>query len=187
MPAPAAASPTPAGEAARNRDLLGIYCNDHLASASGGVELVRRVLAQHDDGPWAADLRQLLAELREERAALQATVRALGLPVRGYKQVAVWVGEKLARGKLNGRLLSRSPLSSVVEFEFLTVAVLAKRSGFETLRALADVEPRVDAALFDRLIDQADRQHRWLATARRQIAADVFGGDPWSAEAAADT
>ena len=76
---------------------------------------------------------------------LASSMAALGLPVRQYKQVASWIGEKLSRGKLNGHLLSRSPLSDLVEFEFIATAVLAKRAGFESLRALADVDPRLDA------------------------------------------
>ena len=80
--------------------------------------------------------------------------------------------------KLNGHLLSRSPLSDLVEFEFIATAVLAKRCGFETLRVIAAVDSRLDAALLDRLIAQADKQHDWLADVRREVAAGVFGGDP---------
>ena len=176
-----------ASGAVRNPDLLGIYCNDHLASATGGIELVSRMLEEHADTPYAAPLRQLLVELREEKAALLTTMRSLDVGVQQYKQVGSWVGEKLSRVKLNGRLLSRSPLSSVVEFEFISAAVLGKRAGFESLRLVADVDSRVDAALFDRLIAQADRQHVWLSRARREVAAQVFGGDPDSADRAADT
>ncbi|HLM06737.1 MAG TPA: hypothetical protein VK402_16280, partial [Blastococcus sp.] len=96
-------------------------------------------------------------------------------------------GEKLARAKLNGHLLTRSPLSDLVEFEFIATAVLAKRAGFESLRALAETESRLDAAVLDRLIAQADKQHKWLADARREVAAEVFGGDPGAADAAADS
>jgi hypothetical protein len=39
-------------------DLLGIYLNDHLAGATGGLELARRMAASHpdaaDDGRFAA-------------------------------------------------------------------------------------------------------------------------------------
>ena len=35
--------------------------------------------------------------------------------------------------------------------------------------------------------EQADKQHDWLADARREVAAEVFGGDPRSADAAADS
>jgi hypothetical protein len=173
--------------ALRNPDLLGIYCNDHLAAATGGIELVSRMLGRHRGTRYEQPLEQLLDELREERAGLRSTMASLSLPVRQYKQIGSWVAEKLSRGKLNGRLLSRSPLSDLVEFEFIATAVLAKRAGFETLRALAEVDPRVDAQLLHRLIDQADQQHEWLAEARREVAVGVFGGRAEAASEAADT
>ena len=162
----------------RNTDLLGIYCNDHLAAATGGIELVSRMLSEHTGGPYEAKLEELLDQLREEKTALDGMMAALGFPVRQYKQLASWVGEKVSRGKLNGRLLSRSPLSSLIEFEFIATAVLGKRAGFETLREAAEVDDRLDKALLDRLIDQANGQHAWLIDARREVAASVFGGRP---------
>jgi hypothetical protein len=180
-------SESSAAGAARNPDLLGIYCNDHLAAATGGIELVTRMLGRHRGTSYEQHLEQLLDELREERSGLAATMASLSLPVRQYKQIGSWVAEKISRGKLNGRLLSRSPLSDLVEFEFIATAVLAKRAGFETLRALAEVDPRVDRALLHRLIDQADRQHTWLAEIRREVAAAVFGGRPEAASDAAGT
>jgi hypothetical protein len=180
-------SESSAAGAVRNPDLLGVYCNDHLAAATGGIELVGRMLGVHRGTPYEARLEQLLDELREERAGVRSSMAALGLPVRQYKQVGSWVGEKLSRLKLNGHLLSRSPLSDLVEFEFIATAVLAKRAGFETLREIAAVDARLDAALLDRLIAQADKQHDWLADARREMAARVFGGDPGPADAAADS
>jgi hypothetical protein len=171
----------------RNLDLLGIYCNDHLAASTGGVELVSRMLGRHRGDRWEQPLEQLLRELHEERGSLRVTMAALGLPVRTYKQLASWVAEKVTRGKLNGRLLSRSPLSDLVEFEFISTAVLGKRAGFETLLELADLDRRIDAALMQRLIAQANRQHEWLSEARREVAAGIFGGRPDAAtEAASD-
>ena len=178
-------SESPATGGIRNPDLLGIYCNDHLAASTGGIELVSRMLSAHRGEPYEPHLERLLTELLEERSALRSMMAALGIPVRQYKQLASWVGEKVARGKLNGRLLSRSPLSSVVEFEFIATAVLAKRAGFETLREVAAVDSRLDAALLDRLIAQADKQHNWLADVRREVAAQVFGGLPGPANSAA--
>ena len=178
---------SPATSGVRNPDLLAIYCNDHLAAATGGIELVSRMIGVHRGGAYEGPLEGLLDEVREERAALRTTMGALGLPVRQYKLLASWVAEKLSRGKLNGRIVSRSPLSDLVEFEFIATAVLAKRAGFETLRALGEDDHRIDTALFERLIDQADRQHRWLAEARRDVAARVFGGEPDAASDAADT
>ncbi|MGY1814456.1 hypothetical protein [Blastococcus sp. SYSU D00820] len=171
--------------APRNAELLGIYCNDHIAAATGGIELTSRMIGVHRGTAYEPRLEELLGELREEKSALLAQTRALGLPVRQYKQLGTWVAEKLSRAKLNGRLFSRSPLSDLVEFEFIATAVLAKRAGFETLRALAEVEPRLDAALLDRLVAQADKQHVWLSEVRREVAAQVFGGRPAAASEAA--
>jgi hypothetical protein len=178
-------SESSAAGAIRNPDLLGIYCNDHLAAATGGIELVSRMLGVHRGASYEPRLEQLLDELREERAGLRSSMAALGLPVRQYKQIGSWVGEKLSRLKLNGHVLSRSPLSDLVEFEFIATAVLAKRAGFETLREIAAVDSRLDTQLLDGLIAQADRQHDWLADARREVAARVFGGNPGPADAAA--
>jgi hypothetical protein len=178
------AEPTP--DAVRNRDLLAVYCNDHLAASVGGIELVRRMLGEHRGSAHEEPLTQLLGELQEEKRSLETQMRSVGFPVRSYKQALLWVGEKASRAKLNGRLLSRSPLSDLVEFEFLASAVRGKRSGFETLREVAEVEPRLDKAEFDRLIRQANRQYEWLTKVRRDVAAAVFGGVPSAVEDAAD-
>jgi hypothetical protein len=168
----------PATGGIRNPDLLGIYCNDHLMAATGGIELVSRMLGTQRGSQYEPHFERLLGELREEKAALLSIMKALGYPVRQYKQVATWVGEKLSRLKLNGRVLSRSPLSEVIEFEFIATAVLGKRAGFETLREVAEADDRIDKALLERLINQADAQHDWLSEARREVAARVFGGRP---------
>lgn len=169
----------------RNHGLLSVYVNDHLMAATGGIELVGRMLGTHRGDRFEGRLETLLGELREEKAAHLAMAAELGIPVRQYKQLASWVGEKVGRLKPNGHLLTHSPLSDLVEFEFLATAVLAKRAGFETLREIAEVEPRLDAELLDRLIQQAERQHGWLAEARREVAAEVFGGSPGPASEAA--
>jgi hypothetical protein len=174
---PVSETPAPTGAVA-HPELLAVYVNDHIASAAGGIELVTRMIGVHRGSAHEDGLRQLLDELRQEKSDLTATARALDLPVRQYKQVAVWVAEKASRLKLNGHVLSRSPLSSLVEFEFLASAVRGKRSGFETLRIAAEVDPRIDTVLLDSLIDQANRQFHWLTEARRQVAASIFGGDP---------
>ncbi|WP_346618817.1 hypothetical protein [Blastococcus montanus] len=175
----------PATGAVRNPDLLAVYCNDHLAAATGLIELVGRMLGRHRGSRFEEPLERLLDELREQRAALRTTMGAMGLPVRRYKLAAVWVAEKLGRGALNGRLLTRSPLSDLLEFEIAVTAVLAMRQGFQTLSALGQVDRRVDADLHARLVEQTGRQHRWLSAARREVAATVFGGRPEAAAAAA--
>src|SRR3712207_8351893 len=126
------------------------------------------MLGVHKGSRFEEPLEQLLSELRDEKSSLSAIMAAVDVPVRQYKQLGVWVAEKVTRAKLNGRLLSRSPLSDLVEFEFPASAVRAKRSGFETLRIVSEVDGRLDRAELDRLIDQAHHQYEWLTDARRE-------------------
>ena len=155
--------------------LLGIYLNDHLAGATGGLELFRRATGSHA-GTAAGDvLKRLTAEVEEDREALLAIMKDLGVPVRQYKVAAGWLAEKAGRLKLNGRLLSRSPLSSVVELEGLHLGVLGKAAGWRTLRALADREPRLEAAALDRLIARATAQATELEDLRLAAATEALG------------
>ena len=143
---------TPAAAAGSRRSgqgLLGIYLNDHLAGATGGVELARRAARAHR-GPAAASLKQLAAEIAQDRVVLL---------------------------KLNGRLLARSPLSSLVELEALRLGVEGKAAGWRTLRVLAGTDERLAPARLDELITSARRQADLLEELRVRAASQVTGTD----------
>jgi hypothetical protein len=102
---------------ALDRDLLGIYLNDHLAGASGSL-------------------------------------------------------------KLNGRILSRSPLSDVLEVEALWLAVEAKAAGWRLLRGFAEQLESLDTAQLDRLVSRATRQAEVLEDVRVNTAQQAFAARP---------
>jgi hypothetical protein len=158
-------------------ELLGIYLNDHLAGATGGAELARRVAGSHKGEPGGA-LQRLAAEVAQDRAALLEIMAALGIPVRSYKVCAAWIGEKAARLKLNGRLLARSPLSSLEELEMMRLGVEGKAAGWRTLQALAETDTRLDPARLDELISRARRQADLLEEFRVSAAGQVIGRKP---------
>ena len=82
---------SPAGRGPR---LLGIYLNDHLAGATGGLELARRVARSSLMPADARVLQRLAAEIAADRQALLKIMAALGIPARSYKRYAAWIGEK---------------------------------------------------------------------------------------------
>ena len=82
---------TPVGRGPR---LLGIYLNDHLAGATGGLELARRVARSSLMPADARVLQRLAAEIAADRQALLKIMAALGIPARSYKRYAAWIGEK---------------------------------------------------------------------------------------------
>lgn len=153
---------------------LAIYLNDHLAGSTGGLELARRTARAHRGRPAGEVLARIVAEIAEDREALLRIMRTLGVPVQRYKVAMGWVAEKAARLKPNGRLLRRSPLSSVVELESLRIGIEGKAAGWRALRTVATREPRLDAALLDRLLGRAGEQADSVEELRLQAAAEAF-------------
>jgi hypothetical protein len=160
----------------KGHDLLGIYLNDHLAGATAGVSLVRRMSASAESGsPRAVVLEKLGREIAADRAALVTAMRALDIKVAGYKVFGAWAGSQAGRLKLNGHLLSRSPLSDLEETEILRLGVTGKAAGWRTLRTVADTDSRLHAARLDELLARASRQEDELEALRVRVANRVFG------------
>jgi hypothetical protein len=157
------------------RTLLGIYLNDHLAGATAGVELAHRMAASRHVSVADHAMQSLAAEIAQDRAALLEIMAALAIPVRGYKVCVAWIGEKAGRLKLNGHLLTRSPLSNLEELEMLRLGVEGKAAGWRTLRALADREQRLDSGRLDQLISVARRQVDLLEEFRVRAANQITG------------
>ena len=158
--------------------LLSIYLNDHLAGATGGLELARRLAASHPDPGQRATLQRLAADIAHDRRALLQLMALLGLPVRRYKVSAAWAAEKAARLKLNGSLLSRSPLSSLEELEMLRLGVEGKAAGWRTLRTLADTDSRLGHDTLDELMARAREQASLLEELRVRAAARLIEARP---------
>lgn len=159
--------------------LLAIYLNDHLAGATGGVELARRMAAWYPVPGQQATLQGLAADIAQDRQSLLALMAALGMPVRRYKVGVAWAAEKAARLKLNGSLLSRSPLSNLEELEMLRLGVEGKAAGWRTLRELAKVDNRLEPGTLDALLARAREQASLLEELRVQAAAQLI--DAWGA------
>ena len=157
-----------------DRRLLGIYLNDHLAGATGGLELVRRAQRNNRGTAYEADLTRLAGEIEEDRTTLERLMERLRIPRSPVKAPVAWALEKLGRLKPNGRLLEYSPLSRVVELELLASGVETKRALWVTLRTL--VQGGIDLGVdVEELIARARRQRRLIERRRVQAAAEAFG------------
>jgi hypothetical protein len=157
------------------RGLLAIYLNDHLAGATGGVELAHRMTVWYPVPGQQVTLERLAADIAQDRQALLDLMTVLGMPVRRYKVGIAWAAEKAGRLKLNGSLLSRSPLSNLEELEMLRLGVEGKAAGWRTLRELAKADGRLRPGTLDELIARAREQARLLEELRVQAAAQLIG------------
>jgi hypothetical protein len=154
--------------------LLDIYLNDHLAGATAGVELARRIAKAQKDKKSGDAFERLAEEIAEDREALLRIMRALDVPVQRYKTYAGWVAEKVGRLKPNGRLTSRSPLSDLLELEMMRLGIEGKTSGWRSLRSVADHEDRLSAEELDDLIARAERQAETVEELRTRTAEAIF-------------
>jgi hypothetical protein len=154
-------------------EFLAIYLNDHLAGATGGKELARRV-ADNWSGEHKEQLRRIADEISEDRTSLMTIMRRLGVRTDPVKIGLGWLAEKAGRLKLNGRLLDRSPLSPLLELEAMRLGVEGKAAGWRTLRSRAEHDNRLNIAELDTLIARAAEQIDSLERLRVASAAALI-------------
>ncbi len=153
-------------------DLLETYLQDHHAGSVVGVELAKRLADSASDWAHADEVVRLRDEIAADQQTLETIMDHLGVSSSKVKDGLGWTAEKLGRLKLNGRLISESPLSRVVELEGLVVGVTGKAALWEALQTA--VGDTVAGADLNELAASAEAQRARLETLRRVAAAEAF-------------
>jgi hypothetical protein len=153
---------------------LRTYLNDHLAAATGGVELAKRCLGANRGTPLGDYLEQFLSEITEERDVLVDLISRFGFRHATPKITLANLGEKVGRLKLNGQVLGYSDLARLIELEGLTVGVRAKLGMYQALDAVQDAYPELAEMDIERLEELARGQHDRLEHFRREAARVAF-------------
>ncbi|MDT0464114.1 hypothetical protein [Streptomyces gibsoniae] len=147
-------------------DLLGSYLSDHLAGPTVGTRRAAHLARSLRGSPYGAALGTIAAEITEDRATLPAMMRKPGVPARRYKVLAGGALEPAGRLKSNGRLIGRSPLTTLLELELLRLGVEGEAAARRSLRRIADSDRRLEPERLDQLIERAQRQLRVLEDLR---------------------
>ena len=155
-------------------NLLGIYLNDHLAGATAGADRARHLARSCRSTASAPAVEEIATEIAQDRHSLTELMEELDVPARRYKVSAGWAAEKVGRLKANGRLVHRSPLSTLIELEMLRMGVLGKLACWQVLRQLCDTEERLDPHRLDDLLRRAHRQLRTLEELHSQQVTTTF-------------
>lgn len=154
--------------------LLGIYLNDHRAGARGGLELARRSMRSNEGTPLGDDLMRIAREVEEDLLTLEELMELAGVQRARVKEGAAWIAERLARLKLNGRLLAYSPLSRVEELEFLRLGIEGKRSLWKNLAEVRGTVGAWQGVDFEALIARAESQIAILESHRVATVREAF-------------
>jgi hypothetical protein len=155
---------------------LPIYLNDHLAGATFGVQLAERIARENPDNELGAFMRSdLLPEIAADRQTLTDLMVRLGITRSAHKVAGAWLAEKLARVKLNGRLIRYSPLSRLLELEALAAGIEGKHALWLALDGVRDRDRRLEDVDFEDLAARARSQRDRLVAYRRAAAAEALG------------
>lgn len=149
--------------------LLRIYLRDHHAGSGAGIRLAERLTANPDPaiaGPGA----RLRDEIGADIAMLEHVMRLVDARTSRIKDLLVIAGERAGRLKLNGRLLTRSPLSDLVEIEALLLGVTGKRELWRAAESIARTDARLAGVDFASLEARADDQIERLEDLHRAAA-----------------
>jgi hypothetical protein len=156
---------------------LAIYLNDHLAGATLGVELARRLRSSNQsDAEFGEPLAQICAEIEADHRTLTRLMEQRGVSPDPVKPVLAKVAERLGRLKLNGRIRGYSPLSRVLELEVLSGMVGGKMQLWNALEQ--SFGESLDGFDFHDLAARADSQGQrledlHLAAAQRALPAQA--------------
>jgi hypothetical protein len=153
---------------------LPIYLNDHLTGATLGFELAKRTVSENEGTPFGDFLRELEAEIAEDRQSLLRLMRDLGVAPSRFKAALGWAAEKAGRLKLNGEVRTYSPLSRLLELEGLASGIDAKLALWLALQEIRDVDERLAAAPLDELAQRARSQRDRLEPFRLEAARTAF-------------
>ena len=153
--------------------LTPIYLNDHLAGSTTGLALARRALSSNRGTPFEPFLETLAEQIAEDRTTLQQVMRALDVGEDHVKKLAALAAERVGRLKLNGSLLSYSPLSRLVELEGLALGVTGKLAMWRVLQELDD--PRLAQFDLPGLAERAEAQRDGIELQRLEAARLALG------------
>jgi hypothetical protein len=151
---------------------LDLYLQDHLAGATAGEQLARRMRKSHEGTAQETILTRIHAEIQDDRSELLRLMLELGVSRPRAKVAAGWLLEKVARLRPDARRRGRSHLARLIELEALSAGVTGKRSLWRSLR-LAGISP-TSVDLLD-LETRAEKQLRALDGVREQVAPAALG------------
>jgi hypothetical protein len=155
--------------------LLRIYMNDQLAAGVGWREVARRSQSKNAGTPLGDALERVATQIAEDVTTFEQMMERLSFPRSRAKTGLAVAAERVGRLKLNGRLLSYSPLSRFAELDFLAAGIEGKKILWRNLGDFAGLRARLPDVDFDALIARADDQRAELEPFRAEAGRQAFG------------
>ena len=156
---------------------MDVYLNDHLAGATLGVDLAKRIRDLSEGTPLGDVMASISPQIEEDRDTLLALMETMGTSSNPVKQMTGWVAEKASRVKFSGAVSGEPDHGVFMALESLTLGVEGKWSLWMALREVAGQYSALSTADLDTLISRAEAQHDTLERERRTAGRKAMTGD----------
>jgi hypothetical protein len=156
---------------------IDVYLNDHLAGATFGAHLARRLEAEAGGTDFQPTMSQLAVEIEADLDTLTDLMKRIGSTKDPTKQVTAWVAEKASRVKLSGLTSRNEELGRFLSIEALSLGVEGKAALWTTLRQLRDQDPELRSTDLDDLLQRAQHQRQALEAMRMAAARHSLSTD----------
>jgi hypothetical protein len=155
-------------------DALATYLHDHLAGSHFAIKLLSSLSDQYKDDELGAFARSLAVDVRQDQDALQQVIEKVGKVNLDVMEAVGWLMEKASRFKLQ-RDKSGEGIGTFEALETLTLGIQGKAALWSVLAVIREVDPRVPAYEFDKLIARARDQFQRVEVQRLSLARTTFG------------
>ena len=163
-----------------SRTYPSIYLQDHLAGATAGVNLARRVTRHNQGTPAGRRLEQVAHEIEVDRDTLARFMAELGVRPSWAKNAIAWLTERASRLKPNGRMHGDTSLLRMRELETLSLGIAGKQCLWEALRVAPESAAIANLDLDD-LHERARSQRERVEMERIALARAALSLSPESA------
>jgi hypothetical protein len=164
-------------EAVRRRPLLRAYLSEHLGGSEAALMLLERMVARYGHTPRGSFFRGLRTEVREDQRVMAELCERLDGPVAPRRATRRFSDPRPPAG--TGALSEQEEFFALLEaLEMLSVGVTGKRFLWQTLAAVAAIDPLLADVDFDELERRAARQQSRLEDERLDVAPHALRARP---------
>jgi hypothetical protein len=152
-------------------DHLAIYLNDHLAGSVGALEMLDRLIKDHEEQTILSFFRKMKEEIEADQRELREIMGAIDISESSVRKAGAWVGEKLSRAKLT---LGDKGVGFVQALESLVLGIKGKELLWRVLLPVQEGWPELKRFDLNRLLERAITQGVWMDEKRIEVGGSVF-------------
>ena len=151
------------------------YLKDHLAGATGALEILDHLISTHAGTPLEPLFKRLHEEIAQDRRALEGIIRQFGSSESPIRNTGAWLGEKLVRIKFLLEGAGSGPMGRFEALEALSLGIEGKRALWEALAAVVvPAMAPLQGVDLNVLKQRAQQQRERVEALRLEAAREAF-------------